>query len=152
MPEYLLIDGKNKIMGRLASQVAKLALLGNRVVVINAKDIVISGSKKNIFEKFIQRKNIKTLTNPRRGPFFYRRPDRFFRRVVRGMLPWKKPRGREAYKRIHVFVNDVEDKNKYPVLIPYEIENADLTRLKGKYVRLEEVGNRFGWKNITNNN
>ncbi|MFX0100508.1 MAG: 50S ribosomal protein L13 [Candidatus Hodarchaeota archaeon] len=145
--EYLLIDGKDKIMGRLASQVAKLALLGKNVVVINAKDIVISGSKKNIFSTYVQMKNRKTRSNPTRGPFFHRRPDALFRRTVRGMLPFKKPRGQEAYKRVHAYVNGVE-KGKYPKLIPHEIPDVGLERLNGKYVTLEMVGERFGWKNI----
>ena len=106
--EFILIDGKDKIMGRLASQVAKLALLGKHVVVINAKDIVVSGSKKNIFATYVQMKNRKTASNPTKGPFFHRRPDSLFRRTVRGMLPFKKPRGQEAYKRIHAYVNGVE--------------------------------------------
>jgi large subunit ribosomal protein L13 len=145
--EYILIDGKDKILGRLASQVAKLALLGKNVVVINAKDIVISGAKKNIFATYVQAKNRKTRSNPTRGPFFHRRPDDLFRRTVRGMMPFKKPRGQEAYKRVHVYINDVE-KGKYPKLVPRNIPDVDLARLSGNYITLEQLGERFGWKNI----
>ena len=35
MKEYLLLDAKNKILGRFCSQVAKKALLGYNIVVIN---------------------------------------------------------------------------------------------------------------------
>lgn len=145
--EFLLIDAKDKIMGRLASKVAKLALLGKQVIVINAKDIVISGSKKNIFEKYNQRKNIKTRTNPTRGPFFYRRPDRFFRRVVRGMLPFKQNRGQEAYRRIKVYTNDI-DRSKFKNLVEHEVKDVSADRLNRNYITLETVSGRFGWKNF----
>ncbi|MHA1794409.1 MAG: 50S ribosomal protein L13 [Promethearchaeota archaeon] len=145
--EYLLIDGKDKIMGRLAAHVAKLALLGHHVLVINAKDIVISGRKQWIFDEYVRKKNIKTLTNPTRGPFFYKRPDKLFRRTARGMLPYKNARGKEAYKRIHVLVNDDVDKNKYKNLKPHEIINVGKERLKGRFITLGTLGERFGWKN-----
>ncbi|MHA1682262.1 MAG: 50S ribosomal protein L13 [Promethearchaeota archaeon] len=143
---YLLIDATDKIMGRLASKVAKLVLNGKNVIVINAKDIVISGAKKHIFDSYVRKKNIKTLTNPTRGPFFYRRPDRLFRRTVRGMLPFKKPRGQEAYKRVLVFVNDV-DRDRYKNLTVHEIQDVGMERLNSKFIKLETLSERFGWKN-----
>ncbi|MHA2430211.1 MAG: uL13 family ribosomal protein, partial [Promethearchaeota archaeon] len=51
MLEYLLLDATDKILGRFCSQAAKKALLGDRVVIINAKHAIISGTKKNIHEK-----------------------------------------------------------------------------------------------------
>ena len=90
-PEYLLIDGKDQIMGRLAAQVAKLALLGKHVLVINCAQIVISGDKQSLFDYYIQKQNKKTHTKPMMGPFYYRTPDKFFRRTCRGMLPFKMP-------------------------------------------------------------
>eukprot|EP00995_Heteronema_vittatum_P005555 NODE_1876_length_874_cov_1534.235152_g1308_i0.p2 GENE.NODE_1876_length_874_cov_1534.235152_g1308_i0~~NODE_1876_length_874_cov_1534.235152_g1308_i0.p2 ORF type:complete len:148 (+),score=61.38 NODE_1876_length_874_cov_1534.235152_g1308_i0:343-786(+) len=40
------------------------------------------------------------LTNPKKGPFHYRSPRKMFWRVVRGMLPYRTPRGKEALKRL----------------------------------------------------
>ena len=144
-PEYLLIDGTGAIMGRLASIVAKLALLGNHVLVINAKDIVISGHKQSIFDHYIQKRNIKTRTNPHAGPFFYRTPDKLFRRTVRGMVPRKTARGSDAYARVHVRVAGY-DKEKYPRVVPYTVPNIDKSRLSHTYITLETLSNRFGWK------
>ena len=75
MIEYQLLDAKDKILGRFCSQVAKKLLYGERVVIINAKDTIISGTKRNIEEKYLDRLNIRTATNPTRGPFWPRRPD-----------------------------------------------------------------------------
>ena len=104
MQEYLLMDAKNQILGRFCSQVAKKALLGERIVIINAKDAIISGTKRNIHEKYLEKLNISTATNPRRGPFWPRRPDTFMRNVIKKMLPTKKIRGKDALKRVHVYI------------------------------------------------
>ena len=144
--EYLLIDGKDKILGRLASQVAKLALLGKNVVVVNAEQVVISGDKQMIFNDYQTLKHKKVRTNPREGPFFYKRPDMRFRRTVRSMLPWKYPRGREAFHKVHVFIgNEIDTAAQFPGIKPYEVVGANADRLKGSYITLKDLGDRFGW-------
>jgi len=110
--DYQLLDAKDKILGRFCSQVAKKALLGEYIVIINAKDAIISGNKKDIQEKYLAKLNISTATNPRRGPFWPRRPDNFMRNVIKKMLPRKKIRGKEALKRIHVYISDIPERFK----------------------------------------
>jgi large subunit ribosomal protein L13 len=149
MQEYILIDAKNKILGRFCSQVAKKALLGERIVIINAKDAIISGTKRDIHEKYLDKLNISTATNPRTGPFWPRRPDRFMRNVIDKMLPRKKLRGKEAIRRVHVYIGDIPErfKNRYQKLVPQELHNADRTRLSyyNKYITLENICSRIGW-------
>jgi large subunit ribosomal protein L13 len=67
--EYHVIDASNQILGRLASQVAKRALLGEHIIVTNAQDAVISGSRKEIIKRERALQNVRTRFNPRRGPF-----------------------------------------------------------------------------------
>ncbi len=151
MQEYLLIDATNKILGRLCSQIAKKALLGERIVIINAKEAIISGTKRNIHEKYLSKLNISTATNPRRGPFWPRRPDTFMRNVIKKMLPTKKIRGKDALKRVHVYIGAIPHRyqNKYQKLIPIEIPNAGKQRLSyyNKFITLENLCSRIGWKN-----
>ncbi len=148
MFEYKVIDVKNKILGRACTQIAKKALLGEYIVVINAKDCVISGKKAQIQKKYLEKLNISTATNPKRGPFWPRRPDRFFRKVVWGMLP-RNRRGRDALTRIHVYITNIPErfKNRYQKLTPLEIQNADVSRLQNKYIHLETLCTRIGWEN-----
>ncbi|MFX0187410.1 MAG: 50S ribosomal protein L13 [Candidatus Hodarchaeota archaeon] len=150
MLEYQVYDAKDKILGRFCSQIAKKALLGERVVIINAKDAIISGTKRNIHEKFLAKLNIRTATNPTRGPFWPRRPDTFMRRVIKQMLPRKKLRGKEALRRIHVYISDIPErfKNRYQKLILGEIWNADKMRLSyyDRCITLENLCLRIGWK------
>jgi len=151
MQEYLLIDAKNKILGRFCSQVAKKALLGERIVIINAKEAIISGTKRNIHEKYLSKLNISTATNPRRGPFWPRRPDTFMKNIIKKMLPTKKIRGKDALKRVHVYIGAIPHRfqNKYQKLIPTEISNADKQRLANynRFITLENLCSRIGWKN-----
>jgi len=151
MQEYLLIDATNKILGRFCSQVAKKALLGEKIVIINAKEAIISGTKRNIHEKYLSKLNISTATNPRRGPFWPRRPDTFMRNIIKKMLPTKKIRGKDALKRVHVYIGVIPHRfqNRYQKLIPTEIPYADKQRLSyyNKFITLENLCSRIGWKN-----
>ena len=151
MQEYLLIDATNKILGRFCSQVAKKALLGEKIVIINAKKAIISGTKQSIHEKYLSKLNISTATNPRRGPFWPRRPDTFMRNIIKKMLPTKKIRGKDALKRVHVYIGVIPHRfqNRYQKLIPTEIPYADKQRLSyyNKFITLENLCSRIGWKN-----
>mgnify|MGYP006277543411 FL=1 len=148
--EFLLFDAKEKILGRFCSQIAKKALLGYNIVIINSKDALISGNKRDIREKYLDRLNIKTSTNPRRGPFWKRRPDSLMKSIIKKMLPRKKLRGKQAIKRIHVYINGIPErfKNRYPELTEQDIPNADKKRLSyyNKITTLETLCLRIGWK------
>ncbi|TXT61996.1 MAG: 50S ribosomal protein L13 [Promethearchaeota archaeon] len=152
MPKYhLLFDATDKILGRFCSQIAKKALLGEYIVIINAKDAIISGNKKDVFNKYLAKLNIRTSTNPTRGPFHKRRPDTFMKRVIKQMLPRKTVRGKEAVKRVHVFIGQIPErfKKRYPNLKPQEIPKCEKQRLfyYNKFVTLEELCDQIGqWK------
>src|SRR3989338_8389120 len=100
-----VIDGKNAILGRLSSQTAKRLLKGESISIVNAEKIIITGNPASIKEKY--------LTDRRRGsahhgPFFPTRPDLIVRRTIRGMLPYKTNRGRNALKKLRVHIGTPE--------------------------------------------
>ena len=70
--EVIVINGENMIMGRLASVIARKLLEGNRVVVVNAEKIAISGNKRSIVNEYKAMLEIGTLRNPKRGPKHFR--------------------------------------------------------------------------------
>ncbi len=145
--ELLIIDATNVILGRLGAKIAKLLLNGKKVVIVNAEKAVISGNPETIIQKYKERWGIHSRTNPRKGPFHYSRPDLFVKRTIRGMLPWKKTRGREAYKRLKVFIGlppEYSDAN----LIRFEDLNAE-KRLKHKWIYVGDLLKNLGWKGIT---
>ena len=100
----MIIDGKDLVLGRLASFAAKRLLEGERVTVVNAEHVVTSGRKEATFDAYDTWLKVRNLTNPRKGPFHLKRPENLVRRAVRGMLPFDKPRGRGAYGRLRVHV------------------------------------------------
>jgi len=92
-----VVDAQQATLGRLATRVAKYLLDGDEVHVINAEKAVVSGKKQMIRNEFNEKRRIGTY---RKGPFFHRSPERIVKRSIRGMIPYQKPRGRAAYKRL----------------------------------------------------
>ena len=100
----LVIDGKDLILGRLGSFVAKRLLDGEGVTIVNAEQVLISGKREATFDEYRAWLRVRNLVNPRKGPFHPKRPNELVRLAIRGMLPFDKPRGRMAYRRLHVHV------------------------------------------------
>lgn len=97
-----IIDGKNAILGRLASYVAKELLKGEEIAVVNCEEIIITGNKKNIKEKFEERRG--KIGSGQKGPKHSRTSEKIVKRTIRGMLPnHRKGRGKEALKRIKCY-------------------------------------------------
>ncbi len=107
--EAIVIDGKNATLGRLASYSAKRALLGREVVIVNANEIIITGRKKDILEKY--KSLIKKGGSSLKGPKIVRTPERMMKRTIRGMLSHKQTRGNDALKRIRCY-NEVPEEYK----------------------------------------
>ncbi|MBL7059089.1 50S ribosomal protein L13 [Candidatus Pacearchaeota archaeon] len=107
-----IIDGKDVVMGRLASYAAKESLKGEEIVVVNCNEVIITGSKKNIEEKFKGSRD--RVGSSQKGPKIIRNSERIVKRAIRGMLPNHRfGRGRDAFKKIKCY-------NK----VPKEFEEA----------------------------
>ncbi len=104
-----IVDASNLILGRMASYVAKKALEGNRIVVLNAERAVISGTKERVVARAKQKLKTRTLGNLEKSPTHPRKPDGYVRRVIRGMLPWKKPSGKQAFHRVKVYIGTPDE-------------------------------------------
>ncbi len=102
----LVIDGTDYIFGRLATQIAKKALNGDEIHIINAEKMVIKGDKKAIVRKFADRRRQVNKANPEHAAKWPRVPHMLVKRMIRGMLPWKTKRGKEAHKRIIAYTGN----------------------------------------------
>ncbi len=104
--KVLVVDATGLVAGRLASIVAKRLLRGERVIIVNTEKAIITGEKERVKNWYMKRvSEWRTHYNPeKRGPKVPRRPDLIMKRMVRGMLPYKKPKGREALKRLRVYI------------------------------------------------
>jgi large subunit ribosomal protein L13 len=136
----IVYDATNQVLGRLSSIISKRLLNGDRIVVVNAEKAVVAGNPKHTTEKYFQKYKRGDVIH---GPFFPRQPDRILRRTVRGMLPWDRTRGREAYKKLKVFIGLPEEfKNKQLE----RIKEADAAKLKPRKMTLEEISLALGVK------
>lgn len=97
----LVIDATDLLVGRLATQVAREAMHGKAVAVVNCDKAVISGSKPFLVKEWKRRHRQGV---PRKGPYIDRFPDRIVRRIIRGMLAYHNPRGRAAFERIMCYI------------------------------------------------
>ena len=101
------IDAGECIVGRVATYAAKNALLGNTVNIFNCEKAIITGNPVVVREKYYHR--IFKTGQPNKGPFISRMPDRFVRRIVRGMVDNKKGRGKAAFDRIMCYIGVPSD-------------------------------------------
>ena len=132
----ILVNAENRIMGRLATFVAKKAIEGETVTVTNAEKAIITGSKQSALRKFKTRLDIHGKGNPEKGPKFSRMPDKVLRHSVRGMLPWRSNRGKQAYKRVQVYIGLPDSlKGKQFAEMPKEKEPKRFVQL-GELCRL----------------
>ncbi len=137
-----VIDATGLILGRMASHIAKRLLQGEKIIVVNAEEAAISGKRLSIVK---EAKRFLEIGHPRKGPLHRRRPDRIVRRTVRGMLPRKKPKGKQAYKRLKVFLEVPEEfKGKEMQTIP----NANAEKLRCPYITVGKLAKEIGWTPI----
>ncbi len=138
----IVIDASGLILGRLSTIVAKKILDGEEVIVVNAEKAIISGKKKMIQERYQKRLSTRTLASQKKAPKHPRTPENYLRRTVRGMLPWKAPKGKRAYKRLKVYVGVPDDLKDTPKeSISEAKKDVEYSTTVG---RLLET---YGWKN-----
>jgi large subunit ribosomal protein L13 len=134
-----LVNADGLILGRMASVVAKKLLNGEKVIIVNAEKAVISGKKRS---KVAEAHEFLEVGAPKRGPFHYRRPDRILRKTVRGMLPFKQPKGKNALKKLKVFIGVPEDLKDQQMV---SLEEAQAAKLKGPHFTLAVLAKEIGW-------
>lgn len=134
-----VIDATNMLIGRLATRVAKMSLLGEEVVIVNCEKAFISGNKVKV-KQFYKERSDRGV--PSKGPFIHRSPDRMLRRTIRGMLPYKQEKGREAFERIMTYIGVPK---KYEGEEKISFEEASVAKLPNlKYIQLRDVSKHLG--------
>ena len=112
--EWVLVDAKNQVLGRLASQIARVLRgkhkasytphtdMGDHVVVINAEKVKMTGKKWNdrvIYTYSGYPGGQKELTP---SMIKQKHPERLVEHSVRGMLP-KNSMGRQLFRSLQVY-------------------------------------------------
>jgi len=134
-----IINADGLILGRMASIIAKRLLNDEKVIVVNAEKAVLSGKRKS---KVMEAKKFLEVGHPKMGPFHYRRPDRIVRRTVRGMLPYKQPKGKQAYKRLKVYIGTPHEFKDQEM---ETLTDAQAKKLTCPYFTLGQFAKEIGW-------
>lgn len=135
-----VIDGKDMILGRMATTVAKKILGGEEVVIVNAESVILSGKKQMVIKKYQKEYKAGSKYN---GPFWPKRPDLFVKRSIRGMIPWNKMTGRNAFKRLKVYMGVPEEYQSTQMML---IENAKAMNLGTlNRVKVGVLCKQLGW-------
>ncbi len=112
--EWFLVDAKDKILGRLATEVAHRLRgkhkptytpnidTGDHIIVVNAEKIKVSGKK--LDDKMYYRFTgyIGNLKSTSLRKILDTHPERAIEHAVKGMLP-RNPLGRAMYRKLHVY-------------------------------------------------
>ncbi|MBE3591319.1 MAG: 50S ribosomal protein L13 [Firmicutes bacterium] len=112
--KWYVIDADGLILGRLASEVAKILRgkhkpiytpgvdTGDHVIVVNARKVRLTGDKlkKKIYYRHSNwPEGLKAMTYEK---FLATRPERVIEKAVRGMLP-RTPLGRRMFRKLKVY-------------------------------------------------
>ncbi len=112
--DWFVVDASGKTLGRLATEIARRLRgkhkpeytphmdTGDYIVVINAKEIKVTGNKTT--DKIYYRHTgfpggLKSITFDK---LLAKKPERIIEKAVKGMLP-RGPLGREMYRKLKVY-------------------------------------------------
>ncbi len=119
-PSWHVIDAKGKVLGRLATEAATLlrgkhlptftphADCGDYVVVINAKDVVLTGKKLEQKKHYWHTGWIGGIKERKYKDLLEKTPERVIEYAVRGMLPHTSL-GRKQFKKLRVYAGEEHD-------------------------------------------
>jgi len=112
--KWYVVDAEKKVLGRLASEVAKILRgkkkpiyqpnvdTGDYVIVINAEKVFLSGMKENQKTYFISSKYVGHSRNIPYKDMLEKHPERIIEKAVIGMLPHN-ALGRKMGKKLYVY-------------------------------------------------
>ena len=112
--KWYVVDAENKVLGRIASEIACILRgkkkpifqpnidTGDYVVVINAEKVLLSGLKENKKNYFVSSKYVGHSKNIPFKEVMEKHPERVIEKAVKGMLPHN-ILGREIGKKLFVY-------------------------------------------------
>lgn len=134
-----VIDGNNLIYGRLSTQIAKMLLNGEEIVIVNADKVAVTGSREFLIGRFKERREIGSI---RKGPYYPRTSNQILRRSIGDMLPKKRAKGSDALKRCRVFSGVPTEYKDSKLETIEEAKNEKVAR----FLTLNEIAKSLGGK------
>lgn len=138
----VVIDGYYSKLGRLGSEVAQLSLADKKVAVINAENIVRTGSPDDLMDTYRDRREAGSDS----GPYYPKRPDNIVKLAIRGMLPHKTKRGRKALSNIRIYLKNPYDRKGK--MLNHKTSLDVYSTQKGEFMTIGEIARKLGWKGL----
>ena len=139
--DKIVIDAKDCVLGRLGVEVSKLSRMNKEIIILNCEKTVISGSKKTILNHYLEWLHKGSTEG---GPKHPRRPDRFVRRIIRGMFNYKSFLGKPAFAKIKTFIG-VPDEYKDLISKDFKCKkSSDL--MHNKFIVISDLCKQLGGK------
>jgi large subunit ribosomal protein L13 len=118
--KWFLVDATDKVVGRLATEIANVLRgknnpkytphtdSGDYVVVVNAEKVVFKGKKLENKKYYSHSNHVGGLTVRTAKEVLERTPERILMSAVKGMLP-KNTLGRQQLKKLKVYAGEVHE-------------------------------------------
>ena len=115
--KWFVVDANDKILGRLATEVAKILRgkhkaeytphidVGDYVIIINARKVLVTGNKVKNKVYHHHTGYIGGIKSISFNKLIAIHPDRIIKKAVKGMLP-KNSLGRTIYKKLKVYASE----------------------------------------------
>lgn len=112
--EWYVIDAKDVALGRVASKAASMLRgkhkatytphidCGDNIIIINAKDVLLTGNKLNNKKYYDHSRYVGGLRERTAKEMKEKYPEEMLERAIKGMLP-KGRLGRQMYRKLHVY-------------------------------------------------
>jgi large subunit ribosomal protein L13 len=135
-----VIDGSNMVLGRFCSYVAKELLeKQDEIIIVNAEKATVTGRKGYTIGRYKMERDVGSV---RKGPRFPKEPDRILRRTVRGMLPMKTTRGKDAFKKLKVYIGVPKEYGDIAIEKHDEFKNKHVSNVLSLYEISKELGSK----------
>jgi len=136
-----VIDADGLLLGRMASLIARRLIDGEEIAIVNAEGAIVSGNRAMVLARYEQKRKRGSREG---GPHYPRRPDQIVKRTIRGMVPYRSARGRDAFRRVRVYVGVPDELDDAP---RERIEDAEMARLNNpQYVTVGAISTFLGAK------
>ncbi len=143
----IIVDAEDALLGRLASNVAKLLLMGFKVHVINIEKAVVSGNRKMVIDSYKLLLNVKTHRNPYRQSMKRpRNPIAIFKSSVKNMLPKHNWRRVILLKNVKAYIGIPREFSGRELIKIVDIDAKNIKRRT--VVRVLEIAKALGWKEM----
>ena len=147
MGKIYYIDASNHVAGKLSTFVAKSLKEGNKVVVVHCERVVFTGPIKRGMKELEDYLNKQSIVNPLKGQKHYKEPSKYFKQIVRRMLPRKKTKDHAVFKRLKTFEGCPEEYFKKEFFIAPKSLISFTADPKRKFYFLGDMLRRYGWQN-----